>query len=182
MVDYRAEWLGEPSENEGSGMLIERATWSADAPGQTWATASGDVLTAGPHHVWLRFWLATQGQVVDKHFDPTGAAIGWYAPITSSLVQTGNGMATETLYLGLWIDVDHRITVMGEEEFDMAELAGEMTPVEVEQAEFRIRQLTTAVAARRFPPALIRNFSLTLSAPEANVANAPTAIETGMGP
>ncbi len=155
MTDYRAEWLGET--------LVERAAWFDQAPGQIWTTAGSDILTAQPCDTWVRFWLTAEGQVVDKLFDAKGAALGWYAPVTGAFVRTGNEIVTETLFLGLWIDVDNRITVMGEEEFDAAEAAGELTPIEIEQAEFSIRRLTTAVAASQFPPALVRNFLLASS-------------------
>lgn len=53
-------------------------------------------------------------------------------------------------------------TVFHEAEFDQAVVAGTITPVEAEQAELRIRELTLAVAQKRFPPAMVRNFTIRL--------------------
>jgi len=154
MADYRAEWLGQT--------FVERASWSGSTPRQLWVMATGNVPAAGPHYVWLRFWLMDDGRVVDKYFDATGEAVGCYAPVTALIEQDGKKLTTETLYLGLWIEADNRITVMGEEAFDEAQAAGDLTPVEVEQAESAIRELTTAAATRQFPPAFVRNFAIVL--------------------
>jgi predicted RNA-binding protein associated with RNAse of E/G family len=154
MVDYRAEWLGQT--------FVERASWSENAPQQFLATAAGDVPAAGPQFVWLRFWLVNDGRVVDKYFDSAGEAVGCYAPVTAAIEQNGKTLTTEMLYLGLWIETDNRITVMGESAFDQAQDGGDLTPVEVEQAELAIRELTIAAAARQFPPAFVRNFAIVM--------------------
>jgi len=156
MVDYRAEWLGQT--------FIERVAWSKNAPQQHLATAAGDVPAAGPHFVWLRFWLVNDGYVVDKYFDARGEAIGCYAPVTTAIEQNGKNLSAEMLFLGLWIEADNHITVMGEAAFDQAQAGGDLTPVEVEQAEHAIRELTMAAAARQFPPALVRNFAIVTDA------------------
>lgn len=152
MHDYRAEWLGQ--------VFVERASWSCDAPNLHWVTATGVVCVAGPHYVWFRFWLAEEGFVVDKYFDPAGAVVGWYVPVTASYQQSGKVQSADALCLGLWIDAENRITVMGEAEFDCAIAEGDLTPVQVEEAEFVIRQLCMNVSAKRFPPGMIRSFAI----------------------
>ena len=156
MHDYRAEWLGQ--------VFVERASWSVDAPSLHWNTAPGVVHVAGPHYVWFRFWLDDERTVVDKYFDPSGSVVGWYAPITSSYQssyqQDGKQLSVDALCLGLWIDADNRITVMGETEFDCAIAEGDLTPVQIEEAEYGIRQLCMSISARRFPPRMMRSFAM----------------------
>lgn len=153
MLDYRAEWPGD--------MLVERVTWEADAPEQRlYAYGSDSVVTAGSGYIWFRFWLPDEGQVVERYFDQEGQAIGSYIPICGPLQRAGRTYQTEHLLLSLWIDAEERMTVLFEEEFDAAVTTGDITPVEAEHAELQIRSLTTAVSQKRFPPALVRNFTI----------------------
>jgi predicted RNA-binding protein associated with RNAse of E/G family len=148
LVDYRYEWLND--------MLVERATWTADAPQRQ----LGGVTIAGPGYIWFRFWLPSGDRILEKYFDGTGQPIGIYARIGMALPQQGRSFSVVDLILGLWISADARVTVHNEAAFDQAVQAGAISPVEAEHAEHQIRELTTAIAVKRFPPALIRNFSV----------------------
>jgi len=157
LTDYRAEWPGD--------MLVERATWTANAPKQQIHAQGPDPITiAGPGYIWFRFWLPEDGQVIERYFNVQGEAVGTYIPICALLEREGNTFRTVMLVLGLWIGADERVTVLHEEEFDAAVASGDITPVQAERAELRIRTLTTAVAQRQFPPGLVRNFTISLGA------------------
>jgi uncharacterized protein len=147
-TDYRSEWLSE--------ILIERALWTPDALVQR----LGPVVIAAPNYVWLRFWLVSNDLLVEKYFDDTGQAVGYYAPICVSLQRKAGKLRMKLLTLAVWIEPDGRVTVLNEAEFDKLVSQGEVTPVEAEQAEQRIRELTTAIGQKRFPPAIVRNFEI----------------------
>ncbi|MEM7129564.1 MAG: DUF402 domain-containing protein [Chloroflexota bacterium] len=155
LTDYRAEWPGD--------MLVERATWTQNAPTDS-LPVRGDspVLIAGPSYIWFRFWLSDDQQVVDRYFDSEGHAIGTYVPICQPLTKEGQIYRTEGLLLGLWIGADGQVTVLHEEEFDEAVSSQSLSPVDIDRAETRIRSLTLAVAQKRFPPALVRNFTINI--------------------
>jgi len=150
MVDYRAEWFSE--------MLVERATWASTAP----VRRIGEQVIAQPGYVWFRFWLLETELMVEKYFDPSGQVVGFYAPISLPFQRRTDTLRLITLVLAIWLRPDDRVTVLREAEFDQAVSAGTITPVEAEQAELRIRELTLAVAQKRFPPAMVRNFTIRL--------------------
>ncbi len=155
MVDYRFEWPGD--------MLVERATWHANAPEQQVVIQGAEPVTiALAGYIWFRFWLADEEQLVERYFDNDGQPVGTYVPICMPLERQGRNYITTELLLGLWIAADGRVTVRHEEEFDQAVSSGTITPVESERAEIRIRELTGAIAQKQFPPALVRNFSIKL--------------------
>ncbi len=150
MIDYRAEWFSE--------MLVERATWSSTAP----VRRLGEHVIAGPGYVWFRFWLMENELMVEKYFDETGQVVGFYAPIGMPIQRRVSTLRLITLILALWLKPDERVTVLQESEFDQAVASSAISPVEAEQAEFRIRELTLAIAQKRFPPAIVRNFTIKL--------------------
>lgn len=156
MVDYRAECPGD--------LLVERATWKPDTPAEHLYARMGDsVATAGPNYIWFRFWLTDEQQLVERYFDANGVAIGTYIPICMPLTRRGQLFSTVGLILGLWADTEDQVTVLNEDEFDLAVSEQRLSPVEIERAEQRIRYLTTALAQKRFPPALVRNFTINVS-------------------
>lgn len=148
MTDFRSEWL--------SGVLVERAMWQPDAPIQR----IGATITAAPGHVWFRFWLQEIEQVVEKYFDVNQNSVGILAPICANWRRRDARLVAPSMLLGLWIDKPGRVTVLNEELFDHAAQQGDLTPVEVEHAEQRIRELTTAVNQKRFPPAIVKNLTI----------------------
>ncbi|MBI3959693.1 MAG: DUF402 domain-containing protein [Chloroflexi bacterium] len=148
MTDYRAEWL--------SSLLVERANWRANA----FPRSFGSVQIAGPDFVWFRFWLPEEDQVVEKYFDPSGRSVGMYVPVTEELERRGDLWRTVELVLALWIQPNGRVSVLREDDFDEAVAQEILSPVAVERAERRIRELTTAIAQEQFPPPLVRNFEL----------------------
>lgn len=82
------------------------------------------------------------------------------------LEQYGDQMAVDTLGLALWLNMAGRVTVLGEAAFDAAIEEGRMPPVAQELAEQRVRELTTLVAQRKFPPPLVRNFAIAIEGHE----------------
>ncbi len=148
LADYRAEWLGS--------MLVERATWLPTAPWQQ----IGNLNIAGPHYIWLRFWLVETDDMIEKYLDEQGRSVGYYVPICTPFQRRAGQLLANPLLLALWMQVNGQLTVLGESDFERATRQGQLTPVEVEHAEFRIRTLTTAIHQKRFPPAIIRNFTL----------------------
>ncbi len=159
MADYRAEWL--------SSLLVERANWKEDA----FPRSFGDVQIAGPGYVWFRFWLPEQDQVVEKYFDTDGNSVGVYVPVTEVLERRGEVWRTVELVLALWLDATGRVSVLREDDFDEAVEREILTPVAAEQAERRIRELTTAIAAEQFPPPLVRNFEINVEENDENEEN-----------
>lgn len=171
MIDYRAEWPGD--------MLVERATWGPTTPAEQLQARGGTpVATVGPNYIWFRFWLSDDQQLVERYFDADGVAIGTYIPICMPLTRHGQVYSTVNLLLGLWIDTDDQVTVLGEEAFDEAVASKQLSPVETERAELRIRTLTGGVAQKRFPPALVRNF--TISVGNANPSEADGSIDNSI--
>lgn len=148
LADYRAEWLGS--------ILVERATWLPTAPWQR----IGNLPIAGPNFVWLRFWLVESDDVIEKYVDEQGRNVGYYIPVCTPFQRRATQLLATQLLLALWMQVNGQLTVLGEGDFERATRQGDLTPVEVEHAEFRIRTLTTSIHQKRFPPAIVRNFAL----------------------
>jgi predicted RNA-binding protein associated with RNAse of E/G family len=148
LYDYRSDWRND--------ILVERATWADSSPVQQLSAAT----IAAPGYVWFRFWLAEGDRILDKYFDDAGNAIGIYAHVGMGLPHQGRGYSMVDLILGLWITGQARVTVHNEAQFDAAVAGGLISPVEAEHAEHQIREMTAAIAYKRFPPALVRNFAI----------------------
>lgn len=148
LTDYRSQLLDK--------MFVERATWARSAPMEQ----IGETVVAAPGYVWVRFWLLEGEEPVDKYFDAERRVLGFYVPVCSPLQRKGAQFRASALYLALWLLPDGRLTVMGEPEFEAAGATGELTPVEVEHAEHRIRVLTWEINQKRFPPGIVRTFGL----------------------
>lgn len=148
LMDYRTEWL--------SGALIERATWRPSAPEQRME----GVVTASVGHIWFRFWLVEIEQVIEKYFDSARRLIGYHIPICAAWRRRDAQFLAPHLLLSLWLTPGGRLTVLHEAEFEAAAKAGALTPVEVEQAEQRIREITAGIALKRFPPGLVKTLML----------------------
>jgi predicted RNA-binding protein associated with RNAse of E/G family len=148
LTDYRSQLLDK--------IFVERATWAPSTP----LKRIGETVIAAPGYVWVRFWLLEGEEPVDKYFDAERRVIGFYVPICSPLQRRGAQFSVSTLHLALWLLPDGRLTVMGEPAFEAASATGELTPVEVEHAEYRIRVLTLEINQKRFPPGIVRTFGL----------------------
>lgn len=163
--DYRAAQLGD--------ILAERLVWSATAG----LLHRGGVTIAGPAYIWFRFWLPRDSQVVEKYFDAHGQTLGMQIDVCMPLaalpvhLRTGPfaaakeplaGWFTTNLLLDIWITADGQVTVRNEAAFEQAVRAGALSEAEAAWAEERVRTLTSAIARRRFPPALVRNWQVDL--------------------
>ncbi len=153
LMDYRAEWL--------SDMLVERAIC---APGAG-ALRIGQHLVGSPGYIWFRFWLVNGEHILEKYFDDHGEPIGMFARIGMATPHKGRGFSAMSLLLGLWITDDAHVTVLNEAEFDRAVQEGALSPLEAEHAEQQIREVTMAIAHKRYPPPIVRN--LTVAMPDA---------------
>ena len=152
MVDYRAEWLTD--------VLVERATWSQNATLHHLSAEMNDVVVVEPGYIWARFWFRREGWIVEKYFSPQGGSLGYLAPVCGPIEYHTGRLAADLYGLALWTDITGRVTVLGEDNFDQAAADGRLAPVAQEQAEQRIRELTTLTAQKRFPPAFVRNFGI----------------------
>jgi predicted RNA-binding protein associated with RNAse of E/G family len=148
VTDYRSELLDT--------LLVERATWGAEAPLQT----IGGITTAAPSYIWFRFWFAEGEQVIEKYFDAQRQPMGYYLPVSTRWKRKEMRWSASSLILAVWLDMRDHLTVLHENTFDAAIEAELFTPVEVEQAEQRIRRLTLAIVQKRLPPPLVRNFAI----------------------
>ena len=161
MVDYRSEWL--------TGMLVERATWAPGAPEQR----VGNLVVGAPGYVWFRFWLQESEQIVEKYFDTDKKMVGYYAPICAAWRRRETRLIAPSLILGLWLQQSGRLTVMFEDVVERAAAAEDLTPLEVEQAEQRVRELTLAIHRQKWPPAMVKGLELGTPKP---VPSVPTSI------
>ena len=150
MTDYRSEWL--------SDLLVERVTWRQDAL----PLDLDDLQIAGPGYVWFRFWLPDPRQIIDKYFDAAGEAVGIYLPITDAITLKEREYQTHHLLLSLGLTSAGRLTVLGEPAFEEALQTGELSEAQAERAEEQIRAVTAQIHKDRMPPALIRNFSVSM--------------------
>jgi predicted RNA-binding protein associated with RNAse of E/G family len=150
MADYRTEAL--------TNIVVERATWQPQAQQQTIA----ETIIADGGYVWLRFWLLEEESLIEKYYNHEGKSIGYYVPICMPLKRRSEQLETYSLILALWLQPDDRVTVLHEAQFEAAVRQGDITPVEAEHAELRIRELTSVMARKQFPPALLRNFAIDL--------------------
>jgi predicted RNA-binding protein associated with RNAse of E/G family len=139
-------------------VLIERAIWAAPAEAES---ADGRAL-AGPGHIWYRFWLWRDDQVVERYFDAQGQALGTQVDLCMPL-QVGEGEWTaRDLLLNIWISPQGQVTVSNEAAFEAAVSSGQLTEEEARWAEEHVRRLTGAISQRRFPPAMVRNWQVDL--------------------
>ncbi len=148
ILNYRAEWL--------SNLLVERATWRADAK----SVLLDGMQIGGSGATWFRFWLPEPQQIIDKYFDGDGQPVGIYMPIVDPFQFDGEEYNTVHLILGLWLASSGHMTVIGEPEFDAASRLGMLSERQVDWAESRIREVTAEVSRSRLPPPLIRNFMI----------------------
>jgi predicted RNA-binding protein associated with RNAse of E/G family len=148
LTEYRSQLLDK--------MFVERGRWRASAP----THRLGNIVIMDPGYVWVRFWLLDGEEVVEKYFDRERNLIGFFVPICMPVQRRGASFVARTLLLGLWLQADGRLTVLGESSFEAAAASGELAPVEVEHAEFRIRALTLEINQKRYPPGMVRTFGL----------------------
>jgi predicted RNA-binding protein associated with RNAse of E/G family len=149
--DYRCERLGDT--------LIERIVWRALSSPRKLA---GKVV-ANRGYVWFRFWLPGDDQVVERYYDDLGHLIGTQIDVCTSLVCNEVGCHAEDLILDIWISPDEQVTIHNEDAFERAVLLGELDAGRARRAESHLRRLTTAIARRRFPPPLVRNWQIDAS-------------------
>ena len=139
-------------------VLIERAIWRAPADG----AAGNGRAPAGAGHIWYRFWLWRDDQVVERYFDAQGLALGTQVDLCMPLQIDEREWTARDLLLDIWISPEGRVTMSNEAAFDAAVSSGQLTDEEARWAEEHVRRLTTAIAQRRFPPAMVRNWQVDL--------------------
>jgi predicted RNA-binding protein associated with RNAse of E/G family len=139
-------------------LLIERAVWAAPPePGMANGRAP-----AGPGHIWYRFWLWRDDQVVERYFDAQGQPLGTQVDLCMPLQIGEREWTARDLLLDIWISPQGQVTVSNEAAFEAAVSGGQLTEEEASWAEEHVRRLTGAIAQRRFPPAMVRNWQVDL--------------------
>ena len=99
------EWQGLPGVADYlagliDDVLIERVGWSQAGRGD--GGHGGRVLT-GPGHIWYRFWLWRDDQVVERYFDAQGQALGTQVDLCMPLQVGEREWTARDLLLDIWI-------------------------------------------------------------------------------
>ncbi|HSN74144.1 MAG TPA: DUF402 domain-containing protein [Anaerolineae bacterium] len=149
-------------------VLIERAVWAKSAE----AVAIGGRALVGPGHIWYRFWLWRDDQIVERYFDAQGQALGTQVDLCMPLQIGERDWTARDLLLDIWISPQGQVTVGNEAAFEEAVRSGQLTEEEARWAEEHVRQLTGAISQRRFPPAMVRNWQVDLRRIEEALAKA----------
>jgi predicted RNA-binding protein associated with RNAse of E/G family len=139
-------------------VLIERAVWAEPAE----AALVGGRALAGPGHIWYRFWLWRDDQVVERYFDAQGQPLGTQVDLCMPLQVSEQRWTAQDLLLDIWISPQGQVTVGNEAAFEAAVSSGQLTEEEARWAEEHVRRLTGAISQRRFPPAMVRNWQVDL--------------------
>jgi len=139
-------------------VLIERAIWAEPAE----AVSAGGRALAGPGHIWYRFWLWRDDQVVERYFDAEGQALGIQVDLCMPIQIGESEWTARDLLLNIWISPQGQVTVSNEAAFEAAVSNGQLTEEEASWAEEHVRRLTGAISQRRFPPAMVRNWQVDL--------------------
>ena len=158
-----SEWRGLPGAAHYMAgllddLLVERVIWAEGAE----TRAAGGQIVAAPGHIWYRFWLWRDDQIVERYFDAAGQALGTQVDVCMPIEAGEQGWIARDLLLDIWIAPDGRVTVRREAEYEAALAAGQLSADEAGWAEPHLRRLTTAIAQRRFPPAMVRNWQVDL--------------------
>ncbi len=116
--------------------------------------------TADLSGVRVRFWLKEQAAVVDMHFTPHLEPAGWFMPVTMGFDVTRLPLQTAMAFVGLAVSARYKIIVTGENSLDDA-LARDIISAEQRTVWLQqLRHLRYEFMARRYPPAIVRNFAL----------------------
>lgn len=138
-------------------VLIERAIWAAPPE----VTGNGRA-PAGRGHIWYRFWLWRDDQVVERYFDAEAKPLGTQVDLCMPVQIGEREWTARDLLLDIWISPEGRVTVSNEAAFEAAVSDGQLTEEEARWAEEHVRRLTGAIAQHRFPPAMVRNWQVDL--------------------
>lgn len=139
-------------------LLVERAIWGEGAQ----ASTAGGRVQAQPGQIWYRFWLWRDDQVVERYFDADGQPLGTQIDLCMPIQASEQVWRARDLLLDIWLAPDGRVTVANEAAYDAAVAAGQLSMDEARWAEAHVRRLTGAIAQRRFPPAMVRNWQVDL--------------------
>jgi uncharacterized protein len=162
---YRFELLGDA--------LVERVIWRRLPEPRTLFGA----VVADSGAIWYRFWLPQHDQVVERYYREDGTPLGTHIDVSGPIMCDEGGCRAEDYILDIRIDPQGRVTVHNEDEFERSALLGELLPEAAQWAEAHLRELTAAIARKRFPPPLVRNWQIDLSRIREAVAEASGAGE-----
>ena len=110
--------------------------------------------------VRVRFWLKEYTAVVDMHFTPHLEPAGWFMPVTMGFDVARLPFQTAMAFVGLAVSTRRKIIVTGENALDDA-LANNIISEEQRTVWLQqLRHLRYEFMARRYPPAIVRNFAL----------------------
>ncbi len=110
--------------------------------------------------VRVRFWLKEPTNVVDMYFTPDLEPVGWFMPVTLGFDVSKSPFRTEIGFVGMVVSVKRRIVVTGEIALSEALTRAEITEQQSLAWQEKLRHIRYEFMARRYPPAIVRNFSL----------------------
>lgn len=110
--------------------------------------------------VRIRFWLKELESVVEMHFTPHLECAGWFMPVTLGFDVNSPPYRTETAFVGLAVSVSRNVVVTGEHALSTALSNEEVSKKQANEWREQLRSLRRQFMARRYPPAIVRNFTL----------------------
>lgn len=159
MEDYRIEYPGD--------LVVERIILAKDTPIRTLKV---HVLTSmifqAPRCIWFRFWMFNDDVIIDQYYTEAGKLIGTYiAPCLSMEPSKSDGSCTAiVLVTGVWRNTDGHIYIVDRQELyeqlDGDEIGMDYGIIELETP---VRKVVKSMSIGNLPPALIRNFTVTVS-------------------
>ncbi len=110
--------------------------------------------------VRIRFWLKEHTAVVDMHFTPQLEPVGWFMPVTLGFDAARPPLRTAVAFVGIVVSTKRKIVVTGEDALDAALSHDRVSEAQSAVWLQQLRRLRYEFMARRYPPAIVRNFAL----------------------
>lgn len=110
--------------------------------------------------VRIRFWLKEHTAVVDMHFTPQLEPVGWFMPVTLGFDAARPPFRTAVAFVGIVVSTRRKIVVTGENALDAALSHDRVSEAQSAVWRKQLRRLQYEFMARRYPPAIVRNFAL----------------------
>ncbi len=110
--------------------------------------------------VRIRFWLKEHATIVDMHFTPQLVPVGWFMPVTTGFEASSFPFQTAVAFVGIAVSARRKIIVTGEQALRDARANDVVSEAQRHVWLERLRHLRYEFMARRYPPAIVRNFTL----------------------
>ncbi len=115
---------------------------------------------AGLSGVRVRFWLKDHVTVVDMHFTSHLEPVGWFLPVTLGFDVASPPLQTSMAFVGMAVSTRRQIVVTGEQALQAALSQNRVSQQQERDWQAQLRHLRYEFMARRYPPAIVRNFAL----------------------